>query len=277
MASGVVMSGFIINELMSKKKNGVIMPSLFIGHGSPMNAIANNTYTQRINALGDSLPKPTTILCISAHWLTEGTFVTHMKQPKTIHDFYGFPQALFDLEYNSPGSPEIANLVKSEITKTNVQLDEGWGLDHGTWSVLTHMYPKADIPVLQLSIDIMKGPEYHFQLGQELSKLRERGVLILGSGNIVHNLRKISWDEKATPYDWALEFDLWTKEKLLKKDFKALTKDFLKTEAGKLSVPTMDHYYPLLYTIGTAQPSDELKFEFEEMQNGSISMRSISL
>ncbi len=254
------------------------MPVLFIGHGSPMNAIEINNYTKTLNALGKNLPKPKAILMVSAHWMTEGTYITEMQNPKTIHDFYGFPQKLFDVQYPAPGSPEIAKLVQETVLVPKVHGDkEMWGLDHGTWSVLRHMYPDADIPVMQLSIYMAQPPEYHVKLGQQLSKLRDQGVLILGSGNLVHNLRQIKWEPNAQPFDWAVEFDQWLKEKLMDRDFKAVQNDFHKTKAGQLSVPTLDHYFPLHYILGAAESSDELKFEYEEMQNGSISMRSFRL
>lgn len=254
------------------------MPILFVGHGSPMNAIDTNPYTKGLNALGDSLPKPKAILVISAHWMTEGSWITEMAQPKTIHDFYGFPQKLFDVQYPAPGSPEIAKSIRESVTNPQIHPDtEAWGLDHGTWSVLRHLYPKADIPVMQLSLHMEKPDQYHFELGRELSKLRDKGILILGSGNLVHNLRSIRWEPNAQPYDWAIEFDEWLKEKLQNKDFSALINDYHKTPAGKLSIPTMEHYYPLHYILGAADEKDELKFEYEELQNGSISMRSFTL
>lgn len=261
-----------LSDLFSKKKTD-LMPSLFIGHGSPMNAIAENAYTASLEVLGKKLPKPDAILCISAHWMTKGTWITHMEKPKTIHDFYGFPKELFDVNYPAPGSPEKAEMIQANLS--HIQLDSHeWGLDHGTWAVLRKMYPLADIPVMQLSLDMSQPPEYHVKLGQELSQLREKGILILGSGNIVHNLRKIQWDEKAPAYEWAQEFNHWSKEKLLQRDFSALQNDFLKTEAGRLSVPTMDHYYPMLSILGTSSTKDELNFEYEEIQNSSISMMS---
>lgn len=282
LSGGIVMSAIKINnlselgELFQKKKHKP-MPSLFIGHGSPMNALEDNAFTKSLNSLGAKIEKPEAILCISAHWMTEGTWITSMEKPKTIHDFYGFPQALFDIQYPAPGSPDIANAISKEIFTPHIHVDnEAWGLDHGTWSVLRHMYPNADVPVMQLSLYMGKPPEYHFQLGQELKKLREKGVLILGSGNIVHNLRTIKWETNARPYDWAIEFDEWSKDKITKRDFKALHNDFLKTEAGRLSVPTMDHYYPMLYILGASSSNDELKFEYEEIQNSSISMRAFS-
>lgn len=242
-----------------------------------MNAIQDNNFTRKLSSLGKELPVPKVILCVSAHWMTEGTWITHTDKPKTIHDFYGFPQPLFDIQYPAPGRADIAEGIQKEIIDPRVQLDnETWGLDHGTWSVLRHMYPEANIPVMQLSIYMGQPPEYHMKLGQELAKLREQGILIVGSGNIVHNLRRIEWKPDAKPHDWAVEFDEWSKEKILKRDFKAMQNDFLKSEAGRLSVPSMDHYYPLLYILGASDAKDELRFEYEEMQNASISMRCLS-
>jgi len=277
VAAGTVAAGLALYKL-SRFTMTERMPVLFIGHGSPMNAIEINNYTKTLNALGKNLPKPKAILMVSAHWMTEGTYITEMQNPKTIHDFYGFPQKLFDVQYPAPGSPEIAKLVQETVLVPKVHGDkEMWGLDHGTWSVLRHMYPDADIPVMQLSIYMAQPPEYHVKLGQQLSKLRDQGVLILGSGNLVHNLRQIKWEPNAQPFDWAVEFDQWLKEKLMDRDFKAVQNDFHKTKAGQLSVPTLDHYFPLHYILGAAESSDELKFEYEEMQNGSISMRSFRL
>jgi 4,5-DOPA dioxygenase extradiol len=253
------------------------MPVLFIGHGSPMNAIETNTYTKSLNLLANRLSQPRAVLVISAHWMTEGSWVTEMSNPRTIHDFHGFPQALFDVQYPAPGSSEVAKWVK-EAAHPKVHGDlEMWGLDHGTWSVLRHMYPKADIPVLQLSMHMGKPVEYHVQLGSELSKLRDQGILILGSGNLVHNLRQIRWEPNAKPYDWAVEFDEWLKVKLEQGDYNAVLNDFHTTRAGQLSVPTLEHYLPLHYILGASDKKDQLKFEFEELQNGSISMRSFSL
>lgn len=252
------------------------MPVLFLGHGSPMNALADNVYTSNLKRLGKKIPKPLAILCISAHWMTRGTWITHLENPKTIHDFSGFPESLFKIQYPASGNPELAELIQKIITTPKIELDHDWGLDHGSWSVLRHMYPKADIPVLQLSLNMEEPPEYHFNLGMKLQKLRDLGILIVSSGNIVHNLRRISWDEKAGPPSWALEFDQWVKDKILARDFKALQNDFLCTEAGGLSVPTTEHYLPLLYAIGASQLSDSINFEYEGMQNSSISMRCIS-
>lgn len=250
------------------------MPVLFIGHGSPMNAIQTNDYTSSLARIGKEIPKPHAILVISAHWMTEGTWVTKMEKPKTIHDFFGFPKELFDVRYPAPGSPETAKQIQ-EFTDHKVQGDSSsWGLDHGTWSVLRHIYPEAKVPVLQLSLDLALPADYHFKLGQQLSKLRDRGVLIIGSGNLVHNLWQIRWEPDAKPYDWALEFDDWLKQKIRDRDFAALLHEFQNTAAAKLSVPTLDHYVPLHYILGAVDDLDELKVEYEEIQNGSISMRS---
>ena len=254
------------------------MPVLFIGHGSPMNAIETNAYTRTLNALGEKLPRPSAVLVVSAHWLTDGSWVTEMAAPKTIHDFYGFPKALFEVQYPAPGSPNTAHQIKNMISRPLIQGDvDKWGLDHGTWSVLRHIYPKADVPVLQFSLDMSMPPEYHIELGRQLSALRNQGVLILGSGNLVHNLRQIRWEPNAKPFDWALEFDDWINKKLADRDFQTVLYDFHQTAAGKLSVPTLDHYLPLHYVLGAANDDDELKFEYQEMQNGSISMRSFRL
>ncbi len=259
---------------MTKSKR---MPVLFIGHGSPMNAIQSNTFTDSLKALSTKIERPTAILCISAHWMTKGTWVTRMANPQTIHDFHGFPDELNAVQYPAPGSPETAEWIRSHINEPSIDADDGeWGLDHGTWSLLRHMYPEADVPVLQLSLAIEEPGPFHLRLGEKLRDLRDRGVLILGSGNIVHNLRKIVWDSEANTYTWAKEFDAWSKAKIEARDFESLAKDFAKTEAGRLSVPTPEHYYPLLYALGASHAEDAIAFEFEGMQNGSISMRSVS-
>jgi 4,5-DOPA dioxygenase extradiol len=252
-----------------------LLPVLFIGHGSPMNAIADNSYTRMLNKLGKELPRPKAILCVSAHWMTEGTWITQMANPKTIHDFYGFPQALFDVQYPAPGAPDIAEQISKLIKDPPINPDrEMWGLDHGTWSVLRHLYPKADGPVMQLSLHLEQPAPYHYQVGQELRRLRSEGVLIVGSGNIVHNLRQINWTEKSEPYPWAVEFDKWSREKIENRDDEALVNDYLKSEAGKLSVPTPEHYLPLLYVMGAARKEEKVKFLFDEIHHSSISMRS---
>jgi 4,5-DOPA dioxygenase extradiol len=250
-------------------------PVLFIGHGSPMNAVEDNDFTRTLKKLGGLLEKPKAILCVSAHWMTEGTWVTHMPKPKTIHDFYGFPEELFAIQYPAPGSPEVAELVKRTVPEVQLD-DEMWGLDHGTWSVLRHLYPKADVPVLQLSLHMEKAPAYHYELGQKLRMLRAQGIMIVASGNIVHNLRRLRWGEQPEAYPWAIEFDEWVKEQILQKNHRALFEEFSLSEAGQLSVPTPEHYYPLLYALGASDENDQMKFEFEGIQNSSISMRTLS-
>ncbi len=251
------------------------MPVLFIGHGSPMNALEDNSFTKMLGQLAAKIQKPKAILMVSAHWMTEGTWVLGMDKPKTIHDFYGFPKELSDIQYPALGSPETAGLIQRTVIDPKVNTDlEMWGLDHGTWSVLRHMYPKAEVPVIQMSLYMARTPEYHLKIGQQLSKLRDQGILIIGSGNLVHNLRKIDWNTYAKPHSWAIESDMWFKYSLEARNFSALTNDFHKTEAGKLSIPTMDHFLPLHYILGASDSKDELIFEFEEIHNASIAMRT---
>ena len=254
------------------------MPVVFIGHGNPMNAVRNTPFTRKLGELGKRLPRPKAVLCISAHWMTEGTWVTNMRNPRTIHDFYGFPQELFDIQYPAPGDPGIAERISRNSSDPSIHPDdEIWGLDHGTWSVLRHMYPAADIPVLQLSLNLIQGPEFHFALGEKLKHLRREGILIVGSGNIVHNLRRINFADDARPFDWAIEFDAWVKQRLEYGDHKSIVHHARKSEAGKLSIPTPDHWYPLLYTLGAADDSEPLRFEHEGIENASISMRCLTL
>lgn len=251
------------------------MPVLFVGHGSPMNAIANNTYTQRLTQLGKELPRPKKILVVSAHWMTQGTWATSMVQPKTIHDFYGFPAELFNVQYPASGAPQLAQELQQILPELG--LDETqWGLDHGAWSVLRHLYPTADIPVVQLSLYISQPAPYHFLLGEKLALLREQGVLILGSGNVVHNLRQLQWEPDAVAHPWADEFNQWVLSNLKSRNFASLTNDFRKSTSGQLSVPTMEHYYPMLYILGAAHEEDQLHIDYNEIQNASISMLTFS-
>lgn len=251
------------------------MPVLFIGHGSPMNAIANNDYTRALSTLSHHLPPPKAILMISAHWMTRGSYVTAMAKPPTIHDFGGFPDALYQIQYPAKGNPEIAKEIIAQITSPHIGADEKeWGLDHGAWSVLRHVYPKADIPVIQLSLDMTKPAEYHYELGEKLKFLRNQGVLIIGSGNITHNLRIFDWSEDAPLLSWAVEFDQWVSEKLKAKDFHPLVSEYLKNKNGTIAQPTPDHYYPMLYVLGAVDENDKLDFIYEGIQNASISMRS---
>jgi len=251
------------------------MPVVFIGHGNPMNAITDTLYSRSWAELGKKLPQPKAILCISAHWLTNGTAVNVNAQQSTIHDFGGFPDELFKVQYPAPGAPEIARTVIQEVKSVKVQEDKEWGLDHGAWSVLKHLYPKANVPVFQMSIDYGKSPEYHYKLGKELSALRNRGVLILSSGNIVHNLGMVSWNEPNKKFDWAIEFDTLVKEQVLKNDPLPLIQYQKNARLAQLAHPTNDHYLPLMYTLGLRDPKDEVTFLTETIDMGSISMRSI--
>ncbi len=249
------------------------MPVLFIGHGSPMNAIEDNRYSQGWREAAKKLPKPKAILSVSAHWETEGTHVTAMEKPKTIHDFGGFPKALFDAQYPAPGSPEFAKQTADVVDLTKVGLSQDWGLDHGTWSVLMQMYPKADIPVYQISLDATKAPEYHYNLGKELRALRDRGVLIIGSGNIVHNLRMMRFDGKM--YDWAPEFDEKIKTFIEKGDDMGSVHYEKLGSVANYAVPTNEHYLPLLYVLGAKDAKEKPKFFNDVLDMGSISMRSV--
>jgi 4,5-DOPA dioxygenase extradiol len=259
------------------KANAPRQPVLFLGHGSPMNAIEDNGFTRALARLGRRLAKPEAVLCVSAHWLTKGTWVTGMARPRTIHDFGGFPEALYQVRYPAPGSPRVAALVRETVGEDAVRVDdEEWGLDHGAWSVLRHVFPNADVPVVQLGIDFAAPARRHFELGEKLRPLREKGVLILGSGNIVHNLGRISFDENAAPAGWAVEFDAWVQERAAARDFEPLLGDLSRAPSGRLAVPTPDHYDPLLYVLGASDARDALRVECEGIQNGSISMRSLS-
>ena len=253
-------------------------PVLFIGHGSPINGIEDNEFSRNWTKFGKEIPKPKAVLVISAHWLTNGTKVTAMENPKTIHDFGGFSQALFDVQYPAKGSPELANETANLIHSTHVDLDHEWGLDHGTWTIIRHMYPNADIPVLQLSIDYSKPPQYHFDLAKQLKALRKKGVLIVGSGNMVHNLRMVAWDKLQEPeygFDWAIEMNNVFKEKIGNRDFQALINYEKLNEAAKLAIPTPDHYYPLLYTIALQDDKEDLSFFNDKAVGGSLTMTSV--
>lgn len=252
------------------------MPVLFVGHGNPMNAILRNEFNEKWISLGKELPRPKAILSVSAHWLTRGTYVTAMARPKTIHDFGGFPKELFDAQYPAPGAPDLAAETAKLIKSTTVHEDHQWGLDHGTWSVLLPMYPQADIPVFQMSIDYTKPPQYHYELAKELAALRSKGVLILGSGNIVHNLGMIDFEGK-TRFDWAYEFDDIIKTYIEKGDHNGVVQYDKLGSLAKLAVPTNDHYLPLLYTLGLQGKKDDIGFFNDKMDAGSISMRSVKI
>jgi len=249
------------------------MPVLFVGHGSPMNAIEDNEFSRAWVEAGKALPKPNAILSISAHWETSGTLVTAMEQPKTIYDFYGFPESLYEVKYPAPGSPELARLIQETVQKTQVRLDQAWGLDHGTWIVLSRMFPKADIPVVQLSLDRAQPPPFHYVLGKELRPLRNKGILIVGSGNIVHNLDMMAWQGKA--YDWAIEFDEAIKRSILSGDHVSIMRYQDLGQAARLSVPTNEHYLPLLYALALQDGQERIRFFADGVTLGSISMRSL--
>jgi 4,5-DOPA dioxygenase extradiol len=264
-----------LKDVFASQKNAdSILPVLFAGHGSPMNAIENNEFTKEWEKVGNTLAKPKAILCISAHWQTRGTMVTAMDKPQTIHDFGGFPQELFDKQYPAPGAPDFAKETKEIVKKTAIELDNTWGLDHGTWSVLSRMFPKADIPTYQLSLDYTQNPEYHYELAHELKELRTKGVLIIGSGNIVHNLRMVSFD-KADGFDWAIEFDEKVKNALEKGDHKSIINYQNYGNAARLAVPTNEHYLPMLYAIALQEKNEKLSFFNAKNLAGSISMRSM--
>ncbi|SMO68524.1 4,5-DOPA-extradiol-dioxygenase [Solitalea koreensis] len=255
-------------------QNSSQMPVLFVGHGNPMNAVEDNEYTRGWKLIGQKMERPKAILVISAHWLTRGTFVTVMPKPRTIHDFRGFPDKLFAVQYPAPGSPELAEQVKQQIELAEIILDHEWGLDHGTWSVLAQMFPNADVPVFQLSIDYTKPASWHYELAKELTFLRSKGVLIIGSGNVVHNLHLADF-HGGSPYDWASEFDQKVKNMLAEGDHRSLIEYEKLGKEALLSIPTTEHYLPLLYTIGLQQQEDHISFPVEGMDLKSISMRTV--
>ncbi len=254
------------------------MPMLFVGHGSPMNAIENNEFSNRWKLLGKEIPKPAAVLCISAHWLTRGTAITAMAHPKTIHDFGGFPKALFDVEYPAPGNPALAAETKQLIHSTTAELNHDWGLDHGTWSVVKQMYPDAKIPVLQLSIDFYKPAQYHYDLAKQLIALRYKGVLIIGSGNMVHNLGMVAWDKINEPeygFDWALDINTIFKKNISEGNHQAMINYEKIGKASQLAIPTPDHYFPLIYNLGLQEKNDSVSFFNDKAVGGSLTMTSV--
>ena len=267
------------NLLQGFKERDEKMPALFIGHGSPMNGILDNEFSQAWANVAKSMDLPSAVLVVSAHWLTKGTHVTAMDFPKTIHDFGGFPQELFDVQYPAPGSPELAEQIQKEIRTVEVGLDHEWGLDHGAWTVVRHMFPDADIPVLQLSIDYFKPAQYHYNLAQQLAKLRQKGVLIIGSGNMVHNLRMVDWKniDKNIGYDWAEEMNSKFVDIIEKKEHSKLFNISELGESGKLAIPTPDHYYPLMYSLGLQDQREEVEVFNNHCVAGSLSMTSVKI
>lgn len=256
------------------------MPVLFLGHGSPMNAIEENEFVEGFRNIGKSIPRPNAILCVSAHWETRGTFVTAMEKPKTIHDFGGFPKALYDVQYPAPGNPQLANEAKSLIKSANIELDHKWGLDHGAWSVIKHLYPEADVPVIQMSLDYYQTPQYHYDLMKELASLRNKGVLIIGSGNMVHNLREVAWnkfDADNYAFDWALEASDKMKKYILNSDHKQLINYRCHGKAFELAIPTPEHYLPLLYTLALKEENEGIHLFNDKAVAGSLTMTSVKI
>jgi 4,5-DOPA dioxygenase extradiol len=252
------------------------LPAIFIGHGNPMNALADNEYTRAWRHLGEEIGKPRAILCISAHWYTQETAVTAVAQPRTIHDFGGFPRALYEYSYPAPGDVQLANEVQQLLQPLDVKADSEWGLDHGTWAVLCHVYPQADVPVVQLSIDERLPPADHYDIGRKLSSLRERGVLIIGSGNIVHNLHAYAWGRHvAQPYDWAVRFETQAREWMERGEHAPLINYESLGRDAALAAPTPEHYLPLLYVLGAQQLGDSVGFPTAGVDGGSVSMLSV--
>jgi 4,5-DOPA dioxygenase extradiol len=252
------------------------MPAIFFGHGNPMNALARNAYTEGWAAIGASLPPPKAVLCVSAHWYLPGTAVTAMRLPRTIHDFGGFPPELFEVQYPAPGSPELAERIRDLLAPSSIELHQSWGLDHGTWSVLCHVFPEANIPVVQLSIDETQPPGFHYELGSRLAPLRDEGVLIIGSGNLVHNLHAYAWGRhQVEPFEWAVRFETRARELLLKGDHAPLVDYESLGRDAILSAPTPEHFLPLLYIMGLRRKDEQVSFPVEGFDGGSISMLSV--
>ena len=252
------------------------MPALFIGHGNPMNAIEDNAYSRSWTQLGQTMPTPRAILCVSAHWMTRGATLVHIgERPKTIHDFGGFPAELFRQQYPAPGAPDIAAATIELVRSSHIETDSEWGLDHGAWSVLIKMFPKANIPVFQLSLDLSRNPQAHLELARELKPLREKGVLVIGSGNIVHNLMALA--PGAPPYDWAVAFDELMRERVEARDAKGVANALGTSRMARLSHPSPEHFLPALFPLGVADEKDELSFFNTAFDMGSISMRSFVL
>ncbi|MGD0400375.1 MAG: 4,5-DOPA dioxygenase extradiol [Syntrophobacteraceae bacterium] len=254
------------------------MPVIFFGHGNPMNALSQNPYTKGWRQIGKTIPRPRAVLSISAHWYVQGTAVTAMDRPRTIHDFGGFPGELFEVQYPAPGDPELATQIREILDPINVKLDHNWGLDHGTWSVLTHTFPEADVPIVQISIDKMKPPAFHYEVGKRLAPLRDEQVLIIGSGNLVHNLHAYAWGRHTIePFDWAMRFEKQVRNLLSSaEDGPLINYEKLGPEAA-LSVPTPDHYLPLLYVIALRKEGEPLTFPVEGIDGGSVSMLTIQI
>jgi 4,5-DOPA dioxygenase extradiol len=256
------------------------MPVLFLGHGSPMNAIEENEFVTGFRNIGKNLPKPSAVLCISAHWETHGTKVTAMEHPKTIHDFGGFPRALFEVQYPAPGSPELAREIKTKVRKTNIETDETWGLDHGAWSVIKHLFPAADVPVIQLSLDRTKPAKYHFELARELAWLRNKGVLIIGSGNMIHNLGMVAWNKMNVDnfaYEWTTEASTKMKAFIDKREYEKLVNYSSQGIAFEKAIPTPEHFLPLLYVLALQEENENTHIFNDKAVAGSLTMTSVKV
>ena len=260
------------------KEQEQLMPVLFIGHGSPMNGIEDTEFSRRWTQMAKEIPEPKAVLVVSAHWFTKGTKITAMDFPETIHDFGGFPKELFEVRYPAPGNPVLAKETAELIHSAQVELNHDWGLDHGTWTVVRHMYPNANIPVLQLSIDFTRDPQYHYDLAREIHALRKKGVLIIGSGNMVHNLRMVAWDKLNDPgyaYDWTSKMNNTFKSLILAGDNTPLIHYTSLGKEAMLAIPTPEHYLPLIYTLGVKSDKDEISFFNDKAVGGSLTMTSV--
>lgn len=278
--SGGVMKIDLFKKIGEGKESSEKMPVLFLGHGSPMNAIEENQFVKGFRKVSSEIETPGAILCVSAHWETRGTFVTAMDTPKTIHDFGGFPQELYNVQYPAPGSPELAHATKDLVKNASVKMDHQWGLDHGAWSVIKHMYPEAEIPVIQMSLDYTKSAKYHYELAKELTSLRDKGILIIGSGNMVHNLNRVAWDkmhEDDYGYDWAIEANEKMKKYIVDNDHESLINYGSQGMAFQLAIPTPEHYLPLLYILALKNKNDTISLFNDKSVAGSLSMTSIKI
>ena len=268
-----------MDETRNVLRAGPALPAFFFGHGNPMNAIQRNAYTEAWAAIGRALPRPRAVLVASAHWYLPGTSVTAMRAPRTIHDFGGFPRALFEVVYPAPGDPALARQIQEMLAPVPVSLDEeGWGLDHGTWSVLCHVFPDAAVPVVQIGIDETQAPRHHYELGRRLASLRDDGVLVVGSGNLVHNLHTYAWGRHPVePFDWAVRFERRARELLLAGDHGPLVEYETLGRDALLSVPTPEHYLPLLYVLGARREGEPVRFPVEGIDGGSVSMLTVQV
>jgi len=277
--AGTAMKLNILRKVVEPFSSTEKIPVLFLGHGNPMNAIEENEFVEGFRKIALNIPKPNAILCISAHWETKGTFVTAMENPSTIHDFGGFPKELFAVNYPAPGSPELAIETKSLVQKTQVELDDKWGLDHGAWSVIKHLYPKADVPIVQMSLDYNQTPQFHYDLAQELKSLRKKGVLIIGSGNMVHNLGLVAWRRlnETFGFDWAIEAGEKMKHFIINGDHKPLINFRSQGKAFDLAIPTPEHYLPLLYSLAVKDEKDPINLFNDKAVAGSLTMTSVKI